>query len=164
MVHTPARLKLMHARGQCYFSRVFTLLSVDAVNSAETPKALARTLWDPTHANRTVPVFRQKLAIENAVGSHTCSLEACAACNHCHSSRASSTSYHCHRKLHHNTKGSSIIEEYYSAFGEGGAGMKDYFTFWQGFTQRVYTDPAVLARIAAYGARFLYVFCCARVT
>jgi hypothetical protein len=58
---------------------------------------------------RTVRGFRQKFTREDAIGSHACSLEALLlhACDQCHSSRVSTTSYHYHCKLCLNTEGFS---------------------------------------------------------
>jgi hypothetical protein len=44
----------------------------------------------------------------------------------------------------------TIKGEYYSAFGAGESAMRAYFTFWQQFTQSVYTNPAIVAQMAAY--------------
>ena len=46
---------------------------------------------------------------------------------------------------------SILNQEYYSAYGSGAsAAMEMYFDFWRTFGQRTYTNPAVLAQIAAY--------------
>eukprot|EP01043_Picozoa_sp_COSAG02_P021512 COSAG02_NODE_1094_length_14603_cov_40.760549_11_plen_932_part_00 len=44
----------------------------------------------------------------------------------------------------------AIMSEYYSGFGQASKYMQTYHSFWRKFAQRVYTNPAVLARIAEY--------------
>eukprot|EP01047_Picozoa_sp_COSAG01_P055901 COSAG01_NODE_6277_length_3758_cov_10.169719_2_plen_148_part_00 len=47
----------------------------------------------------------------------------------------------------------AILDEYYDAFGSAGPAMRAYYGYWRSFVQRVYTDPAVLARVAQYEDR-----------
>ena len=52
-----------------------------------------------------------------------------------------------------NANRTAILQEYYSSFGHADRAMRDYHGFWRNYTQAVYTDPAILAIIAAFENR-----------
>jgi hypothetical protein len=77
LVRTPARLTLLHACDQYHFARVDFPLTVTTVNCVATLKV--RVLHQQRRASYPtgmVRVFRQKFTLDDAIGSHACSLEA----------------------------------------------------------------------------------------
>jgi hypothetical protein len=68
---TRVRLKLVHACDQWHSSRESTDLTVAIINHVDTLKDER-----PGGCGRTVRVFRQNFTLDDAIGSHACSLEA----------------------------------------------------------------------------------------
>ena len=97
--------KLSEFECQSLYGETIQKAMQDAVHSTET---LGEFLENTTLKCGAVRVFRQDFALEDAIGSHACSLEASMRVDHSHSSRVSTAAHHYHHKSCRNAQRQSL--------------------------------------------------------